>query len=74
MEDIREVLEMLEPTPEVLATLREYGTYIILTKWGLREVIYCTYTTVPPKFQETCRSPSRYTMDAVKYIFKVKEE
>lgn len=73
MEDIRDVLEMLEPTAEVIASLNQHDTYIVLLKGGtLTHAHLCRYKTVAPKFEETCRYPSRFVVEDVKYIFKKK--
>ena len=75
MEDIKEVLEMFEPTAEFIASLTERGPYIILTKTGILKTAYFyTYKTVPPKFEETSKYPSKYTMSQIKYIFKLKKQ
>jgi len=81
MEDIREVLEMFESTQEFIDSLTNHkqttthGPFIIITKEDLlKHVYFCTYKTIPPKFEDTCKYPHRYTLSDVKYIFKLKEK
>lgn len=73
MKEIKEILEMFEPTQEFIDSLTARGPYVILTKSNvLKTAYFYRYKTVPPKFEEVSRYPQKYPMEQVKYIFRTK--
>ena len=69
MEDIRDILELREPTMEFVSTLKEGKHYCIILNGGAVTVASLVfYKTTTPKFIETCRYPGRYEPAAIKYI------
>jgi hypothetical protein len=75
MAEIKEVLEIFEPTEEVVADLLQYRRYIVKIKGtnALRELKFHRYASVAPKFVSDDQG-SRYTMDQIDYIVKLKEK
>lgn len=75
MEDIREVLEMFEPTMQVINSLEDRHNYIVMDKYGnLADMIFHRYKTTEAKFKEDRPYCDYYTRGMLKYIFKKKEE
>jgi hypothetical protein len=74
MEDIREVLKMFEPTMEVINSLINRNSYIVMTKTGqIADMVFFRFKTVEIKFKKEGPYHDYYTKDELKYIFKKKE-
>lgn len=84
---VDDLLEVLEPTDEVVSTLLERHSYLVITKEHkiaklkktkvvpsvFKQMRFERYSTVPCKFVDTDNYPhTRYTMDQIVCIFKKK--